>query len=101
MSEGLGITALCDRSLPWCELLEPCSAERINHGKIFGACIAEEAPTVLLPACPHCLEQEFAAVSKTSKRREDAHVAYSARSRTPFRCDGGQHSAVMADTVPR
>jgi hypothetical protein len=27
--------------------------------------------------------------------------AYSARSRTPFRCDGGQHSAVMADTVPR
>ena len=29
------------------------------------------------------------------------HGAYSARSRTPFRCDGGQHSAVMADTVPR
>ena len=28
-------------------------------------------------------------------------VAYSARSRTPFRADGGQHSAVMADTVPR
>jgi hypothetical protein len=27
--------------------------------------------------------------------------AYSARSRTPFRCDGGQHSTVMADTVPR
>ena len=27
--------------------------------------------------------------------------AYSARSRTPFRCDGGQHSAVMADSVPR
>ena len=27
--------------------------------------------------------------------------AYSARSRTPFRSDGGQHSAVMADTVPR
>ena len=27
--------------------------------------------------------------------------AYSARSRTPFRCDGGQHSAVMADAVPR
>jgi len=26
--------------------------------------------------------------------------AYSTRSRTPFRCDGGQHSAVMADTVP-
>jgi len=32
-----------------------------------------------------------------------AHVrcAYSTRSRTPFRSDGGQHSAVMADTVPR
>jgi putative DNA primase/helicase len=30
-----------------------------------------------------------------------ALVAYSARSRTPLRCDGGQHSAVMADTVPR
>jgi hypothetical protein len=29
-----------------------------------------------------------------------AAIAYSARSRTPFRCDGGQHSAVMADTVP-
>ncbi|MBI3348133.1 MAG: phage integrase N-terminal SAM-like domain-containing protein [Burkholderiales bacterium] len=28
-------------------------------------------------------------------------LAYSTRSRTPFRCDGGQHSAVMADTVPR
>jgi hypothetical protein len=28
-------------------------------------------------------------------------VAYSARSRTPFRVDAGQHSAVMADTVPR
>lgn len=27
--------------------------------------------------------------------------AYSARTRTPFRCDGGQHSAVMADTIPR
>jgi hypothetical protein len=27
--------------------------------------------------------------------------AYSARSRTPFRVDAGQHSAVMADTVPR
>lgn len=27
--------------------------------------------------------------------------AYSARSRTPFRADGGQHSTVMADTVPR
>ena len=27
--------------------------------------------------------------------------AYSTRSRTPFRSDGGQHSAVMADTVPR
>jgi Ca-activated chloride channel family protein len=31
----------------------------------------------------------------------DGQAAYSARSRTPFRCDGGQHSAVMADTVPR
>ena len=30
----------------------------------------------------------------------DAASAYSARSRTPFRCDGGQHSMVMADTVP-
>lgn len=29
-----------------------------------------------------------------------AATAYSARSRTPFRCDGGQHSTVMADTVP-
>lgn len=28
-------------------------------------------------------------------------IAYSARTRTPFRCDGGQHSAVMADTIPR
>jgi hypothetical protein len=28
-------------------------------------------------------------------------LAYSARSRTPFRCDGGQHSTVIADTVPR
>jgi putative transposase len=27
--------------------------------------------------------------------------AYSTPSRTPFRSDGGQHSAVMADTVPR
>jgi hypothetical protein len=26
--------------------------------------------------------------------------AYSARSRTAFQADGGQHSAVMADTVP-
>ena len=26
--------------------------------------------------------------------------AYSTPSRTPFRCDGGQHSAVMADSVP-
>jgi MFS family permease len=26
--------------------------------------------------------------------------AYSTRSRTPFRSDGGRHSAVMADTVP-
>jgi hypothetical protein len=32
---------------------------------------------------------------------EEALDAYSARSRTPFRCDGGQHSAVMADTGPR
>ena len=30
-----------------------------------------------------------------------AIVAYSTRSRTPFRSDGGQHSTVMADTVPR
>ena len=28
-------------------------------------------------------------------------AAYSARSRTPFRCDRGRHSAVMADSVPR
>jgi transposase len=28
-------------------------------------------------------------------------AAYSAPSRTLFRCDGGQHSTVMADTVPR
>ncbi|WP_347247366.1 hypothetical protein, partial [Thermomonas sp.] len=27
--------------------------------------------------------------------------AYSTPSRTPFRCDGGQHCAVMADAVPR
>ena len=27
-------------------------------------------------------------------------TAYSARSRTPFHADGGQHSAVMADSVP-
>jgi transposase-like protein len=27
--------------------------------------------------------------------------AYSTPSRTPFHSDGGQHSAVMADTVPR
>jgi hypothetical protein len=27
-------------------------------------------------------------------------IAYSTRSRTPFRSDGGRHSAVMADTVP-
>ncbi len=27
--------------------------------------------------------------------------AYSTPSRTPFRPDGGQHSAVMADSVPR
>jgi hypothetical protein len=27
--------------------------------------------------------------------------AYSTPSRTPFRSDGGQHSAVMADAVPR
>jgi hypothetical protein len=31
----------------------------------------------------------------------EAQAAYSTRSRTPFRADGGQHSAVMADTVPR
>ena len=30
-----------------------------------------------------------------------AQAAYSTRSRTPFRCDGGQHSTVIADTVPR
>jgi DNA repair protein RadC len=30
-----------------------------------------------------------------------AQTAYSTPSRTPFRCDGGQHSAVMADAVPR
>jgi threonine/homoserine/homoserine lactone efflux protein len=30
-----------------------------------------------------------------------AHVtAYSARSRTRFHADGGQHSAVMADSIP-
>ena len=28
-------------------------------------------------------------------------LAYSTPSRTPFRSDGGQHSTVMADTVPR
>jgi hypothetical protein len=28
-------------------------------------------------------------------------AAYSTPSRTPFHSDGGQHSAVMADTVPR
>jgi GrpB-like predicted nucleotidyltransferase (UPF0157 family) len=28
-------------------------------------------------------------------------TAYSTPSRTPFRSDGGQHSTVMADTVPR
>ena len=28
-------------------------------------------------------------------------TAYSAPSRTPFRSDGGQRSAVMADSVPR
>ncbi len=28
-------------------------------------------------------------------------IAYSTPSRTPFRSDGGQHSTVMADTVPR
>lgn len=27
-------------------------------------------------------------------------IAYSTRSRTPFRSDGGQHYAVMADAVP-
>jgi hypothetical protein len=32
---------------------------------------------------------------------DGAAAAYSARSRTPFRVDAGQHSAVMADTVPR
>jgi predicted transposase/invertase (TIGR01784 family) len=30
-----------------------------------------------------------------------ASHAYSTPSRTPFHSDGGQHSAVMADTVPR
>jgi hypothetical protein len=34
-------------------------------------------------------------------RSRSGSYAYSARSRTPFRSDGGQHSAVIADTVPR
>lgn len=41
------------------------------------------------------------------RRLREAHLgrfkplaAYSTPSRTPFRCDGGQHSAVMADAVP-
>ena len=31
----------------------------------------------------------------------DRQAAYSTPSRTPFRSDGGRHSTVMADTVPR
>jgi hypothetical protein len=33
--------------------------------------------------------------------RDMGVAAYSAPSRTRFRSDGGQHSTVMADTVPR
>jgi hypothetical protein len=32
---------------------------------------------------------------------DGSRAAYSTPSRTPFRSDGGQHSTVMADTVPR
>lgn len=39
-------------------------------------------------------------VSAKVWRESPPQSAYSARSRTPFRSDGGQHCAVMADTVP-
>jgi hypothetical protein len=43
---------------------------------------------------------ELLPLHKAKPRRGDL-VAYSTPSRTPFRSDGGQHSTVMADTVPR
>jgi hypothetical protein len=33
--------------------------------------------------------------------QDNPTAAYSTPSRTAFRADGGHHSAVMADTVPR
>jgi hypothetical protein len=38
---------------------------------------------------------------RCSQREIERVTAYSTPSRTPFHSDGGQHSAVMADTVPR
>ncbi len=40
------------------------------------------------------------AVEKQQQRSCRQLCAYSTRSRTPFRSDGGQHSTVMADAVP-
>lgn len=56
------------------------------NGEIFGAKIAALTNVIqMLQAQPSY----------------DHQHAYSTPSRTRFRADGGQHSALMADTVPR
>ncbi|MFM2068617.1 MAG: hypothetical protein RLZZ584_3526, partial [Pseudomonadota bacterium] len=48
-----------------------------------------------------CVDGRIACVVKVEKGLEPIYYsAYSAPSRTPFRADGGQHSAVIADSVP-
>jgi hypothetical protein len=47
----------------------------------------------LMRHCPKPAQQQYVAC-------QDAYNAYSARSRTRFHADGGQHSAVMADSIP-
>jgi transposase len=74
--------------LPVCVLPEPATAS----GTV--AAMPEAAVSASRSVRPGVIEIEFAG----------AHLrlrAYSTPSRTPFRSDGGQHSTVMADTVPR
>lgn len=52
-----------------------------------------DAPGVRIMTVHKCKGLEFALVVILG--------AYSTPSRTPFRSDGGQHSGVMADTIPR